>query len=202
MINIPNRYDLLWKMVDVCFQVIPEGLLLHGGQTSQYFVDVPLILQHPEYVESLLIQMYNLLRADELYTKDTQGVNFISIDTGGSVIAAAFQSFLSFTHSTDIPLFRVDKTGKIDDIPSIRQKTFILVDDVITTGKSLLPLVKHIKDQGGTILQAVTVVNRSAEGAGFGDRLLAEQGVPLSSVFTLEECILMYAVRRVNEKNG
>lgn len=194
-----GRHILLSKMVDICYKIIPEGRVLHGGQTSQYFVDVPLILQHPDYAISLMYQMQNLI---DLYDLNKLS-GFISPDVGGTIVAAAFQMYLiQEKQYNSTPLYRVSKSGKLEDIPvPIYGKRFLLIDDVITTGKALLPSIKSIQERGGIIDQAITVVNRSAE-TGFGDRSLAELGVATSSVFTLEEFIYGCAVKRVRERGN
>lgn len=59
-------------------------------------------------------------------------------------------------------------------------KTVLVVDDVATSGSSILQAINQVRSVGGVVQHAACLVNRH-EG---GDELLEEHGVQLHSIFT------------------
>lgn len=62
-------------------------------------------------------------------------------------------------------------------------KKVIVIDDVSTSGKSILQAIEAVRDAGGIVEHAACLVNRS-EG---GDQLLSEHNVMLHYVFSADE---------------
>ena len=61
----------------------------------------------------------------------------------------------------------------------------VLVDDVITTGGSVLRAVQAVEDEGGQVLKVLCLVDRK-EG---GKETLAARGIPLEGIFTVDEVL-------------
>lgn len=62
-------------------------------------------------------------------------------------------------------------------------KRVLVIDDVSTTGKSILQAIKAVREAGGIVEHAACIVNR-AEG---GDQRLGDAGVALHSILHVDE---------------
>ena len=60
-----------------------------------------------------------------------------------------------------------------------------LVEDVVTTGGTLLKVIERVEDAGFNVGLVVTVIERQEGGTEF----LAEKGYPLKALFTREELL-------------
>lgn len=178
-----RRYDLLKTFATECLSVGGERIL-HSGVVSPYFVDAPLIFQNAFAVEGLMIQLENLL----INVHDISG--FISPDFGGTFFALVFQQYLLARSGQYIPVFRLNKDGKIDDLPPYSfcaYKRYVILEDVVTTAGSIMQIISHLNNtQDLASLQVLSVVNRQHGG---GEQLLAGMMIPYSAVFTLDELL-------------
>jgi orotate phosphoribosyltransferase len=68
---------------------------------------------------------------------------------------------------------------------SLQGKKVIVVDDVATSGRSILIAIEEVRKAGGIVEFAACLVNRE-EG---GPELLADHGVELHSVFTAADFV-------------
>ena len=99
-------------------------------------------------------------------------------------------SMVSYLEKSPIPAFIVRKEPKqhgtesyiegLDNLPA--GGTVALVEDVVTTGGTLLKVIDRVETQGFKVGLVVTVVDRQEGGA----ETLAEKGFQLKSIFTRE----------------
>ena len=61
----------------------------------------------------------------------------------------------------------------------------VLVDDVITTGGSVIRAVRAVEEEGGKVLKVLCLVDRKEGGA----ENLAAEGVPLEGVFLIDDVL-------------
>lgn len=185
MLSRARRYEVLRGLILHCLQLHDE-VELHSGLVSPYFIDVPLLLSRPYLLDGLLHQLINLF----IHIKEDFVQGIISPDFGGTLIAVALQQALQECYHCSLPIYRYLKTGTFENLPLyLSAKSFVLFDDVITSGSSVMPIIDFIEDRNASIIQVVTVVNRQEGG---GERILSERGITLSSLFTLDE-ILAFA---------
>ncbi|HHK60541.1 MAG TPA: orotate phosphoribosyltransferase, partial [Desulfobacterales bacterium] len=102
-------------------------------------------------------------------------------------------SIVSFLEEAPIPAFIVRKEAKghgtnqyiegLKNVPA--QATVALVEDVVTTGGTLLTVIERVEAQGLRVGLVLTVVDRE-EG---GREALAARGYPLQAVFTRSELL-------------
>ena len=130
---------------------------LASGKNSSYYVDLRLLASHPHQFRKMIKNLQNLI------IEKTGLDNFdslVSIPTGGLIIASALAI------ETIKPLIYVrNKPKEHGTSKSIEGKTFpgmrvIMIDDVVTTGGSVLNGIKQLKDMGLTISDVYVVVNR------------------------------------------
>ena len=130
---------------------------LASGKNSSYYVDLRLLASHPHQFRKMIKNLQNLI------IEKTGLDNFdslVSIPTGGLIIASALAI------ETIKPLIYVrNKPKEHGTSKSIEGKTFsgmrvIMIDDVVTTGGSVLNGIKQLKEMGLTISDVYVVVNR------------------------------------------
>lgn len=109
------------------------------------------------------------------------------------VTAVSVVSHLADTADTPLPAFIVRKEakghgtgnyieGKKNLVPG---SSVALVEDVVTTGGTLLQVIERVENEGFKVGLVVTVVDRE-EG---GSEVLAQAGYPLQSIFTRTELV-------------
>lgn len=153
---------------------------LASGRSSSYFFDLKPTMLHPLGA--------NLVAQAVLDIIDQFAVDAI----GGLVVGAVplVAATVTLSHAKR-PLrgFYVRKeakdhgTAQLIDGLDVAGLTVILLEDVTTTGGSLLKAATTVQAYGGYVHSAVTVVDRQ-EG---GSSNLEHYGIKLRSIFTLED---------------
>ncbi len=153
---------------------------LASGKKSSYYVDLRLVPSYPHDFRRMVKHLQNEI------TNDVGLDNFdslVSVPTGGLVIASALAI------ETVKPLIYVrSKPKDYGTSKSVEGKVqegmkVVMVDDVATTGGSVLNGIKSLKESNINIEDAYVIVNRM-EGA---DEALKEQGVTLHSLLNVLE---------------
>lgn len=118
-----------------------KEMILSSGLISYFYVDLrPLILSHDEFIHIVAEEI------DKQYEFDY----IVCSGVGGTVLGAK----LSVLFEKDIVVIRTNKKshGKnklIEEPKNVnKQANFLLVDDVLTTGKSLHNNILALKSQG------------------------------------------------------
>ena len=145
---------------------------LSSGKDSVYYIDLRLVPSYPHQFRKMVKALQNLI-------SEKTGLDsfdcIASVPTSGLVIASA----LSF--ETVKPLIYIRQKSKDHGTGSVIEgkvsegSRILLIDDVGTTGLSLLNAIKALKDAKMVVTTAFVIVNRF-EGA---RELLASQDVKL-----------------------
>jgi orotate phosphoribosyltransferase len=134
---------------------------LASGKKSSYYIDLRLVASFPHIFRKMTKNLQKLV------SEKTGLDNFdslVSVPTGGLVIGSALAI------ETVKPLIYVrDKPKDYGTTKSIEGKIFsgmkvILIDDVVTTGSSVINAIKQLKDAGLSISDVYVIINR-LEGA-------------------------------------
>jgi orotate phosphoribosyltransferase len=162
---------------------------LASGKKSSYYVDLRLVPSYPhqfrkmvKYLQNEIIQDIGLDKFDSL----------VSVPTGGLVIASALAI------ETVKPLIYVrSKPKDYGTSKSVEGKIqegmkVVMIDDVATTGGSVVNGIKSLKDAKIIVEDAYVIVNRM-EGA---DVALKEEGVTLHSITNV-----MQITKSLHEQN-
>ncbi|KXB05325.1 hypothetical protein AKJ50_01245 [candidate division MSBL1 archaeon SCGC-AAA382A13] len=152
---------------------------LTSGKTSPYYVDLRIIPSYPNLLKEIG-EICALLIEDEI-----KGEHKIAgVPTSGLPFATVVSQKL------ELPLLYVRKKkkshGQKKNIEGeFEEGKIVLIDDVSTTGGSLLDAVETIRDAGGSVRHAVVVLDRE-EGA---EENLRQVGVDLHACFSISDLI-------------
>jgi len=151
---------------------------LASGKKSSYYVDLRLVPSYPhefrkmvKYLENEITQDIGLEKFDSI----------VSVPTGGLVIASALaiETVKPLIYVRSKPKdYGTSKSveGKIHD-----EMNVVMIDDVATTGGSVVNAIKSLKEANVSINDAYVIVNRM-EGA---NEALKELGVKMHSVLNI-----------------
>lgn len=160
---------------------------LSSGKESDFYVDGKQTTLSAEgaYLCGKLI--FDLLKNN---APPIEAIGGMTLGADPLVTAA---SIVSYLEKSPIPAFIVRKEPKqhgtesyiegLKNLPS--GATVALVEDVVTTGGTLLKVIERVEAQGFRVGLVVTVVDRQEGGA----EALAERGFQLKSVFTKESLL-------------
>lgn len=177
------RQQLLRALSLDCLTVHPEGQeqTLRGGGTSRFFIDVPALFKDVTTSQLLIQQLSGIV------PEISRVQRLASPDFGGTFLAIGLQQYFQNHHK--LSLHRFHKDGTFDEFPGggAREWINLIVEDVVTTATSILPIVYEIKRvQNPPVFHAICVVNRQDGG---GHKRLADMRCFLHSLFTLEEIL-------------
>jgi len=158
------------------------NFVLSSGKISNYYLDGRIITLNPEgayLVASIILEL----------TKDRK-IDAIGGPTLGADPMVGAISALSHINKIRLKTFIVRKTAKEHGMqrqiegPELKKGDgAILVDDVATTGKSLVEAKEALEKIGVNVAEAIVIVDRG-EGA---KENLAKVGLKLESIFTIED---------------
>jgi orotate phosphoribosyltransferase len=158
-----------------------EGeVTLTSGRKSDYYFDCKQTALHPEggyLIGELFLEM--------LRGSDVSGVGGMTLGADPLVSAVSIVSFLK---DCPLPAFIIRKKSKGHGTDQYLEgmKNFTpgarvaLLEDVVTTGGTLVTAAQRVRDAGFAIAAVLAVLDRE-EG---GKERLAEAGLPLRSIFT------------------
>ena len=151
---------------------------LASGKSSSYYVDLRLVPSYPHEFRMMIKYLKNQI------TEDIGLENFesiVSVPTGGLVIgsALAIETVKPLIYVRSKPKnYGTSKSveGKIHDGMKV-----VMIDDVATTGGSVVNAIKSLTEVNVSIKDAYVIVDRM-EGA---DEALAELGVKMHSILNI-----------------
>jgi orotate phosphoribosyltransferase len=160
-----------------------ETIKLASGRESDYYIDCRLITLHPEGATLVAELLFDALRGREI---DAFGGPSIGADP----ICGAF-SVISHQKGRHIPTFIVRKKQKehgkqkLIEGPLKKGARVVIVDDVATSGNSLLNAIRTVEEHGCEVTGVIVIVDR-LEGA---REKLADAGYSLESIFTRDDLL-------------
>ncbi len=145
---------------------------LSSGLTSPFYIDIRKLYSYPDLARRVVIELASRIPLDNIDV-------IAGVETAGIPLA----TYLSCI--TGKPLVYVRKEKKQHGTKSavegdVNGKRVVVVDDVVTTGASLLRAIQNVREEGGIPVYAVVVVDRN-QGA---RELLKSNGVELISLTT------------------
>jgi orotate phosphoribosyltransferase len=151
---------------------------LTSGKTSSYYVDIKAASSQPR----LLKAMAQGLRPTVGDAEILAGVELGAVPI---LVALALECGLPYVIIRKQP--KAHGTGKRIEGPDVRGKRILLIEDVTTTGKSVLEAVQLLRAEGAKVDRVETVVDRG-EGA---TEALAAQKVRLGALVSAPELLAL-----------
>ena len=159
-----------------------EKIKLSSGKISDYYIDVRRVSLSPAGVYLISNLIWRAIKDDE--------IDAIGGPTLGADPIAAGVCYLAYKNKKKLKGFLVRKSPKAHG----RQKLIegreleagdkvVIVDDVATSGASLIKAIEVLKKEKIKVVKAITVVDRQ-EGA---QENLSKFGCPLISLFTKDD---------------
>jgi orotate phosphoribosyltransferase len=153
---------------------------LSSGKKSSYYVDLRLVSSYPHQFRRMIKYLQNMI-SEQIGFDNFDAV--ASVPTGGLVIASS----LAFEIVKPLVYVRTEVkghgTGKMVEGVVRNGMRILVVDDVATTGGSVVNGIKALKDAGTKVTDAYVIVNR-LEGA---DAALKKEGVMLHHLLDILE---------------
>ncbi|WP_457573992.1 orotate phosphoribosyltransferase [Desulfolithobacter sp.] len=158
---------------------------LTSGKTSDFYVDGKQTTLDAEGAYLCGRLLFDLIRN---HPEKITGVGGMTLGADPLVTAV---SLISYLEKEPIPAFIVRKEakghgtgnfieGKNNLVPG---GAVALVEDVVTTGGTLIKVIERVENEGFKVALVATVVDREEGGAD----TLAGQGYPLKAIFTRSE---------------
>ncbi len=173
------KHDLIRTLYEI--GAIKEGeYILKSGNQSPIYIDMRRIISFPDiyqYVVDLLAKEIDGLESDHIGAVPLAGLPLVS---GISIL---------YQRSMIMPRKEKKMHGTAQAIEGVYKngETVILIDDVITSGSTVLQLIEELKKEGLRVKDVVVFIDRE-QGA---RKRLEKKGITLRSVCTLSEILLM-----------
>ncbi len=158
-------------------EVIKFGkFTLSSGKESNYYVNMKMAITNPEILKSIAKLV-------------SSQINDVKIDKVAGPALGAVPIVTAISLESSIPMLMIRKvkkdygTSQLIEGELIEGDSVIVVEDVTTTGGSLIKAINAIKDNGGIIEKAIVVVDR-AEGA---IENLKKEGIILEPLISINE---------------
>ena len=153
---------------------------LASGNKSPYYIDLRLVPSFPHEYRKMIKGLQNLI-ADDIGFENFHSL--VSVPTGGLIVAASL--------ATEIvkPLIYVRKqakehgTGKAVEGVTCQDMKLLMIEDVVTSGGSVINAIKSIRDEKMVVTDTYAIVDRM-EGA---TQALQAEGVKLHSLLTIND---------------
>ena len=151
---------------------------LASGKKSSYYVDLRLVPSYPIEFRKMVKYLENQI-GEDIGLDNFESI--VSVPTGGLVIASALaiETVKPLIYVRSKPKdYGTSKSveGKIHDDMKV-----VMIDDVATTGGSVVNAIKSLKEVNIPVKDAYVIVNRM-EGA---DEALLELGVKMHSILNI-----------------
>jgi orotate phosphoribosyltransferase len=153
---------------------------LASGKKSPYYIDLRLVPSYPIYYRKMIKGLQNII-AEDIGFENFHSL--VSVPTGGLVVAA------SLAIEIVKPIIYVRKeakehgTGKAVEGVTCQDMKLLMIEDVVTSGGSVINAIKSIKDEKMQVTDAYAIVDRM-EGA---TEALQAEGVKLHSLLTIKQ---------------
>jgi orotate phosphoribosyltransferase len=167
---------------------------LSSGKKSKFYLDLRILQSYPIYFRKSIF----LLKKYAMRDIGLDNFDYVcSIPTSGTVFGSslAYEIFKPHLYvRKGIKQYGTQKTYEGDLIPNSK---VLFVDDVMTTGNSLISSIELLKDK--SVVKDVLVFVDRAQGAEF---IMEEHGIRMHRIVSMDEIFsVLIQNNRINEKN-
>lgn len=184
MLTSQNQIDVLKKLL-IQYSVRKGTFVLASGKSSNFYVDARLTTMSPDGMLVIGSVGMDAITAKG-WTPDAIG----GLTMGADPVTFAISHTSAIQHRP-IRAFSVRKeakthgTGNRIEGPFKKGDRVVVIEDVITTGKSALQAIDAIEEAGGIVIGVLAVVDRKDGGH---DAILA-RGYPVIALTTIDQLL-------------
>lgn len=182
---------LLELILEKAFKYSEEPVFkLVSGRMSNYYFNCKTVALHPEGMYLIGNLIFDLIK-----NLDIKGIGGLTLGADPVAYAVAYTSYLK---GKAIEAFVVRKTTKAHGTMQWiegninRGDRVVIIDDVITTGKSTIEAITRAKEEGLNIVKVVVLIDRQEGGKGAIEAL----GYKVDSIITRDEVMELYNANR------
>lgn len=173
---VPPPPPSLKQLLLECGAVLKGEFTLTSGEKSSYYVDIKKAATKPAVLKEIAARFAPLARDADLVA----GMELGAVPLATAVSLASGKPFLIIRKGE-----RKHGTGKRIEGDFRAGERVLLVEDVATTGGSMVEAVKVLRDAGLVMARAACVVDRGQGGAA----KLAAEGVTLEALVSAKELL-------------
>jgi orotate phosphoribosyltransferase len=182
---VKNR--LIELIIEKAFRYSEEPVFkLVSGRMSNYYFDCKAVTLHPEGIYLIGNLLFDLVK-----DLDVKGIGGLTLGADPIAYSVAYTSYL---RGRPVEAFVVRKTAKSHGTMQWIEGNIkkgdkvVIVDDVITTGKSTIEAITRSKEAGLNIVKVIALIDRQ-EG---GKEAVDASGYKLDSIITRDEVMELY----------
>ncbi|MGE5892606.1 MAG: orotate phosphoribosyltransferase [bacterium] len=185
--SIEMKYRLIELVIEKAFKYSEEPVFrLVSGRVSNYYFNCKAVTLHPEGMHIIGTLIYDMI-AD----KKVHAIGGLTLGADPIAYAVAYTSYVK---KNPVEAFVVRKSAKshgtmqwIEGNVKAGDRV-VVVDDVITTGKSTIEAITRAQEAGLVIVDVIALIDRQ-EG---GREAIQDSGVNVRSVLTRDEVMEVY----------
>ena len=154
--------------------------LLTSGMHSNMYIEKFRILENPKSLDQVCLAMAKIIKNDDVDL-------VLGAAIGGILIAGGVGRHLGKKH---VFSERIDEKMELRRGFSIsKEERIVIVEDIITTGGSVIELIHLVEEYEAQIIHVVNLVDRSPDGIDFGYPSTALLNIPSKS-YKSDDCPL------------
>jgi orotate phosphoribosyltransferase len=166
------------------FQWNPQGFKLASGLTSPFYIDCRSLMAHPGARRLVAQLAYDVLRPVQVDCLGGLEIGAIAIATSISDYAFAAQPRREWRTFVVRKQAKDHGLGKVIEGVVRSGDQAVIVDDVLTSGGSLLKAVAAARSEGLAVTHAFVIVDRMEQD---GRKKVEQEGLTLFSLLTIED---------------
>ena len=179
-----TREELLQSLIKTkAFKSSPTPIFrLASGEMSSFYIDCRVGLSHPEARRIVGEMILDLVQGP--------------IDAVGGLLIGAYPIAIAVSDAAykktgqDLRAFAVRKEpkahglGKLIEGDVAKGDRVLIVDDVVTSGKSTIEAIRKSREEGLTVSQAIVIIDREEQD---GRKRIEDEGVRFAALCTLQD---------------
>jgi orotate phosphoribosyltransferase len=162
--------------------IVIRDVTLSSKKKSKFYYDIKSIVGEPEGAALIGQVMLAAILKVEPKTRSVGGLESGAIAIATAIVCSSFQLEPSYRVSGFFVRKNIKDYGLEKTVEGIVQNPVAVVDDVITTGKSVLQAVSALRIQGISEMNIVSVIDRETE-----ENLLNQNKTQFHSIFRHSE---------------
>ncbi len=186
-----TRKDIIREFYEL--EIIQFGeFQLKSGMISPFYIDMRKVVSHPPVFKAICIKIWDQIK--EVAFDFVCGVPY-----SGLVFASAAGAMFNLPLVVKRKERKNYGTAKMVEGDFRRGDQVILIEDIVTSGASLVETLEEVEDVGLEVPKIVCIIDRQQGGS----TVLRDQGYKMSCLFTMDEIVeTMKDLGKLSEDQG